>query len=397
MGHPLGDDLAVADFGIDRLQYEGDFLMYDRAAQRNIIPPQMYRRSDLSVDYDYPAGYIKSGMPTVKFGLDVPNLNNLQASYRFQIWFAGENYYFETLLQSLQGDLNNVVTCPQLPDYVYAHHFRIVIQIWFWFPNDQMWVPYSSWDYNPVSAPPALDWTNYWYAVFSDPNATFPRYKYGGSGIFQTVPWYQIVENALNHVTTSGVDQTVIDPGIALANLTTDLYVWPNRLTDGPASSHYRPASPLYYLPDPPPPAPPTAVIFDLWGMRGATNGDCQDFSSYLQCQARSIGIRGMMSKRLGSNFGCHPLLFCGDPLPLWTNTGFTFHQIGWRSGTDKFYDWAFAFQHDSSPWWKLCIEYTENDEKNALVLPGFSTTFGTAFALGDDNDPDYGVETYIK
>jgi hypothetical protein len=283
------------------------------------------------------------------------------------------------------------------------------IWLWFWSPNEQTWYSYQSWGQiiGDIDGP-ALDWTTKWYAVFSDPNATFPRYKWGGEGAFQTKPWYQIIENALNHVTESGTkkgDTGVTDPTVGMQNLTTDLYVWPER-PNGPATSSYEPGDesgsggPYYYRLTPPPPTTPTAAVFDLWGMTEATRGDCQDFSSYLQCQARALGIHNIACKTLTSpfvKFVCNPLLFCSEETWRYEQR-FTLHQVVCRSGTEL-YDWAFAFQDNNARGWTLCIAYNDTQEKNALVKSDspVQPRWGTPFALGIDQDPDYGVETYVK
>lgn len=408
MGH--ANNFFVANFGIDRLQYNGDFPPYDRENQVELLKPHVKRHwqsGQVITDWNYPAGYVAGANPFIQFGLSVSALNNLTAKYDFRLDLLGESaqgYPFEVFKQSLSGGFNNTLICPSLPNYVYSHNFRLRIWMYFWAPDDEAYVPYQSWQYNPAPTEADVDVTNRWYATFSDPNFTFPRYKGGGVGSFQTIPWYQIIEDALDHVTRSGADKTVMvtQPEIGLQKLTTDLYVRPNR-PNGPGTPLYNPdAEAQYYRYS----SVDNAIVFDLRLMWQIPMGDCQDFAAFLESEARSLGISNVGKRRLGTPYGgmfwYYPLKFCGSGSfrGPGSNDYFIFHHLVSRSG--GIYDFAVGFVNQNPPPnWRLALGSSTTTEESDLIfnfVSGNYPTWSSVFSLGQHEPVELGdKDTWVK
>ena len=387
-GRP-GDVIAISTVGtLQSVKYDNDYPLYKRGVTngdgshgRDITKPQW-----TGGEYSEPVCILRGNMLNVTFHT-IGNGTNNNVTLRYyateSLAHTASAWPFSFGPVYYTAGTDGGFTTPAFPSYIYRHSMTLRFRFVAVFSADGVERQLQD---TAVST--------YVYNVFSDPTTTFPPYHVADveTNPMQNKAWVEILDNAITHSTTSLSNDTVVDTFTALQQLTTDLYVWPGR-PDGPGSSLYSPTRPMYYYYN----GDGIEVRYDLWGMSLNTNGDCQDFSAYLECQARSLGISGVTKINLGPSNGTrkfvtNPVIFCGKSPPAAT-TIFNFHQMMYMSGI---FDWAVAFDTPDiygHPW-TLATGFSQSQEYSALVnhpvVPSLPPVWSATFALGGA-DPMYG------
>ncbi len=389
-----GDLIAIQGCGVDTVLYTGDYPLYTRGtgSGQDVPRPQWTQTSSWPACYGVGSAVILNFHTTGSGSNNGVNLQYTATGDLTKQDGASEGaagWPFAVGSTSYTAGAITILTTPNLPAYVYKHYLQLSFNWSVVFSVDSARATFA---YQQVVTPIE--------AVFTDPNATFPPYHVADdpNNPLQTKPWYEIIDNALDHVTGGGNNMTVTDPVTAMANLTTDLYVWPNEPW-GPGSSWYNPSAPPNYygynLG-----SSPGELRYNLWGMAMNSSGDCQDFAAYLECEADSLGITGVGKVRLGApnggGFVVTPAIACGEYAPHDPSFSFNFHQMTWWVGGGGVYDWAVAHPNvwwPTVPPWYLSVGFSQAQQYSEVVAapwdeynpPAWSSVFG----LGA-NDPLY-------
>jgi hypothetical protein len=391
-----GDLISTTSHGVTGIEFVSDYPLYQRDWHSNPLHGRdVPTPTVVPGGHNFPACYQRSAAMQLQVSTSGTGANNgVTVEYLVNtnlldgsdvIWQADHGW------TAFTPGVPFTVTTPALPGYIYKHSLFHTYKVAVLFAYDPPMGDRERrviWAYDTITTPI--------YAVFSNPVSTFPPYRLHdvATNSLQTPPWYEIMDNAVNHVSIGGTDRTVTAENVAMKNLTHDMHVWPSR-PDGPGVAKYNPNSPLFYFYNSP---SGTEVRFDLWGMALTKVGDCQDFSAYLECQARTLGIPNVSKINYGPaghNFETKPVTFCGSSGPA-ASTNFVFHQLTYWASGGGIYDWSVSFPSPDAyghPW-TLAIGFSQSQEKtwlfkralNSLLPPVWSATF----ALGNE-DPMYG------
>jgi hypothetical protein len=418
MGQSFPMTSATADRAFTNLYaltvtYNGDCPLYTRQSQQDVPEPQWTGASP-----SWPACYVVGNSVSAAFTTAGSGNNGVNLLFRVRcdllkqtlVSEGAPGWPYDSGWQPYTAGSGTFGT-PALPAYVYKHYLDVTLNwgLQFATGNDPPISVVQQHFVTPVEA------------VFADPNGTFPPYHYADDPAnhpaTQNKPWYEIIDCALCHVTQGGTNLTVTDRATAMRNLTTDLYVWPTG-SWGPGSSKYNPSQPNFYLYH----AAQGEIRYDLWGMAQNSNGDCQDFAAYLECQADSLGIGGVAKERLGQPYGSIPVydpgtgewdmhggdFYTNPAVPCGTDAstyllalansqyyGFSFHQMTcWSNGI---YDWAVAYPYSIPIPWFLALGASLAQMYNpptgpdvlfgSIGTPGYPPAWSPAFALGG-SDP---------
>jgi hypothetical protein len=392
-----GDLIAISVGQLDTVLYTGDFPLYERNYYSGNIKGRDVPRPQFSAAGNFPVCYARGSAMTANFHTTGSGTNNnvtLKYTVTAQLLYPDPDTGY-LIPENVPGwplnipptpytaGLTTAFTTPSLPNYIFKHFLKLDFSLVAIYSVDQSSLVRS-----------LIAITTPVYAVFSDPNATFPPYHVGDddNNPLQTKPWYEIIENAINHVTNGDRNATVTDTFSAVQNLTTDLYVWPNR-PDGPSTSVYNYQYPRFYLRD----SGQQIVRFNLWGMTLGTRGDCQDFAAYLECQARSLGISNVQKIHLGTPYGgaftTNPTIPCGDSAAQ--VYGFNFHQMAYWPDGGGIFDWAIAYPYsDGEHPWTLSIGFSQSQQYSSLIQSfslSNSPAWSPSFALGNP-DPVFSI-----
>ena len=398
-------DLICIKTGVNSIAFPGSYSLYERFWTSADGTQNGHEVPDPAVNFTtggfYPVSYQRSSAMQLQYNtIGLGQSNGVTVQYQVPLTLVdGPDRIWSTTTDwtSFSPGQSFSVTTPALPGYIYRHilQHQYYISVVFAYQPPVLGIRERRVvsTYDPINTAVL--------AVFIDPNTTFPNHHLYDQPTqpIETRPWYELMGCAIDHITVGGTVRTVTTEQDAMKRMTPDLYVYPNRPAGPSTSCLYNPSKiAQFYAYNLGSNSTHPNIRFDLYGMILNTNGDCQDFSAYLECQARCVGITNVQKIQLGTPFGTgfnyNPVMKCGTT--TFQAGGFSFHRMTYWSTGGGIYDWAIAFPSGTAPGWQLSLGASQLQEYNALVVAdSYSPLWSTPFAI-NNTDPVYGLPTLL-